>query len=95
MSMARLPPKLNVLGWTATSICVSAALVAGAKPPAPQATITSLAGSLAAVSASSATDAWAVGQTRTRRTLALHWNGTSWAQCPPPPPARSAASCPA
>src|SRR5262249_17830044 len=47
---------------------------------------TSLAGSLAAVSASSATDAWAVGETRARTTLALHWKGTSWAQVPTPAP---------
>jgi hypothetical protein len=86
MSMARIPRKLTILAWAAASICVSASLVAGAKPPAPQATITSLAGSLAAVSAGSATDAWAVGQTRTTRTLALHWNGTSWAQVATPAP---------
>jgi len=90
MSMAPLPPKLKIFAWAAASVCVSAALVAGAEPPPPQAAITSLAGSLAAVSAGSATDAWAVGQTQTRKTLALHWN-----RCPPPPPARSAASCPA
>jgi hypothetical protein len=38
--------------------------------------------SLAAVSASSATDAWAVGHTQVNREdfapLALHWNGTAW-----------------
>ena len=95
MSMAALPRKLKILTWAAASVCVSAALVAAAEPPAPQAAITSLAGSLAAVSAGSATDAWAVGQTQTHKTLALHWNGTSWHRCPPPPPARSAASCPA
>jgi hypothetical protein len=86
MSMARIPRKLTILAWAATSICVSALLVAGAKPPGPQTTITSLAGSLAAVSAGSATDAWAVGETRTQKPLALHWNGTSWAQVPTPAP---------
>ena len=86
MSMAPFPRKLKILGWAAASICVSASLVAGAKPPAPQAAITSLAGSLAAVSAGSATDAWAVGQTQTTKTLALHWNGTSWARVPTPAP---------
>jgi hypothetical protein len=86
MSTARLPRKLKIPAWAAASICVSASLVAGAKPPAPQVTITSLAGSLAAVSAGSATDAWAVGQTRTTKTLALHWNGTSWAQALTPAP---------
>jgi hypothetical protein len=38
--------------------------------------------SLAAVSASSTTDAWAVGHTQVNREdfepLALHWNGTAW-----------------
>jgi hypothetical protein len=86
MSTARLPRKLKIPAWAAASICVSASLVAGAKPPAPQVTITSLAGSLAAVSAGSATDAWAVGQTRTTKTLALHWNGTNWAQALTPTP---------
>ena len=86
MSMAALPRKLKILTWAAASVCVSAALASAAEPPAPQAAITSLAGSLAAVSAGSATDAWAVGQTRTRKTLALHWNGTSWAQVSTPAP---------
>ena len=86
MNTARLSRKLKILAWTATSVCVAASLVAGAKPPAPQATITSLAGSLDAVSAGSATDAWAVGQTRTTKTLALHWNGTSWTQVTTPAP---------
>jgi len=86
MNTARLPRKLKILAWAATSVCLTASLVAGAEPPAPQATITSLTGSLAAVSAGSAKDAWAVGQTRTRKTLALHWNGKSWAQVPTPAP---------
>jgi hypothetical protein len=86
MSMAPLPRKLKIFGWASVSICVTASLVAGAEPPAPQATITSLASSLAAVSAGSATDAWAVGQTRSTKTLALHWNGTSWSQAPTPAP---------
>jgi len=86
MSMAPLTRKLKIFAWVAASVCGSAALVAGAEPPAPQAGITSVAGSLAAVSAGSATDAWAVGQTRTRKTLALHWNGTSWAQVSTPAP---------
>jgi hypothetical protein len=48
-----------------------------ATPPTPQNTA-----SLAAVSASSATDAWAVGRTQVNKSsfegLALHWNGTAW-----------------
>ena len=42
--------------------------------------------SLAAVSASSSTDAWAVGRTQVNRSnfapLALHWNGTAWSVSP-------------
>jgi hypothetical protein len=86
MNTARLPRNLKILAGAAASCCVTASLVAGAEPPTRQATITSLAGSLAAVSAGSATDAWAVGQTRTTKTLALHWNGSSWAQVPTPAP---------
>jgi hypothetical protein len=86
MNTAPFPRKLKILAWAATSACVTASLVAGAEPPTPQATITSLAGSLAAVSAGSAKDAWGVGQTRTTKTLALHWNGTSWAQVTTPAP---------
>src|SRR6516165_5557049 len=44
MNTARLPRKLKILAWAATSVCVTASLVAGAKPPTPQATITSLGG---------------------------------------------------
>ncbi len=42
--------------------------------------------SLAAVSASSATDAWAVGRTQVNREdiagLTMHWNGTAWTTVP-------------
>jgi len=86
MNTTRHFRKLKILAWAAVGACLAATLVAGAEPPASQATITSLAGSLAAVSAGSAHDAWAVGQTRTTKTLALHWNGTSWAQVPTPAP---------
>jgi hypothetical protein len=86
MSMASLPRKLKILGCAAASVCVSAALAAGAEPHAPRATITSLAGSLAAVSAGSATDAWAVGESGAQKPLALHWNGTNWTQVPAPAP---------
>ena len=44
-----------------------------------------------AVSATSATDVWAAGtyinSTGGRRTLSLHWNGTSWRHVPTPNPA--------
>ena len=42
--------------------------------------------SLAGVSASSTTDAWAIGRTQVNRSdfapLALHWNGTAWSVSP-------------
>jgi hypothetical protein len=43
---------------------------------------------LAAVAATSARNAWAVGYTRVSgKTLILHWNGTIWKQVPSPTPA--------
>ncbi len=45
-------------------------------------------GALADVSASSASDAWAVGVWGRRRTLAEHWNGTRWKRIPTPNPGR-------
>jgi hypothetical protein len=52
-----------------------------ATPPTPQSTA-----SLAAVSASSATDAWAVGRDQLNRSnfqpLGLHWDGTAWSVSP-------------
>jgi hypothetical protein len=52
-----------------------------ATPATPQSTA-----SLAAVSASSPTDAWAIGRDQTNRSnfqsLAMHWNGTAWTVSP-------------
>jgi hypothetical protein len=49
-------------------------------------------GSLAGVSADSATDAWAVGHYVTSagagQALIVHWNGTAWSQVPSPNPGR-------
>jgi hypothetical protein len=46
--------------------------------------------SLEAVSATSATDVWAVGGYKTsnglRRTVSVHWDGTSWRRVPTPNP---------
>jgi hypothetical protein len=72
--------------WAAASLCLSAALVACAGQPVPGAAVTRLAGSLSAVSARSAASAWAVGQTSSKKTLVLRWNGTSWARVPSPSP---------
>ena len=56
-----------------------------ATPATPQNTA-----SLAAVSASSTTDAWAIGRDQNNRSnfqpLALHWNGTSWTRVTVPLP---------
>jgi len=43
---------------------------------------------LLGVTATSATDAWAVGRTHSK-TLIEHWNGTAWTQVPSPNPANS------
>jgi hypothetical protein len=51
---------------------------------------TALHGQLYGVAATSATDAWAVGNYRGNpgaRTLVEHWNGTEWCQVPSPNPA--------
>jgi hypothetical protein len=32
------------------------------------------------VSAESPTDAWAVGISRSRETMLMHWNGTNWTE---------------
>lgn len=45
-------------------------------------------GSLTDVSASSATDAWAVGRWGRKRTLAEHWNGVRWKRVLTPNPGR-------
>jgi len=67
------------------------ALVAAAMPASPDAPPSIPRAQLLAVSALSATDAWAVGDLDTGgpaglHTLAVHWNGTSWARVPAPSP---------
>jgi hypothetical protein len=43
-------------------------------------------GTLFGVAATSASDAWSVGQTLTGKSIILHWNGASWKQVPSPTP---------
>jgi hypothetical protein len=43
--------------------------------------------SLYGVAATSASNAWAVGQANSGKTLILHWNGTAWKSVPSPSPA--------
>ncbi|HEV2373132.1 MAG TPA: hypothetical protein VGS19_13275 [Streptosporangiaceae bacterium] len=79
---------LAVAGTTAEAAPTAARSPAAHSPnPSP------CANDLSAVGADSPTDAWAVGDyskcstTLPPRTLALHWNGTSWSQVPTPNPA--------
>ena len=53
---------------------------------APGQAVTAIPGELGAVSASSATNTWAVGDdcTATCTTLTLHWNGTAWSKVASP-----------
>jgi hypothetical protein len=62
--------------------------------PTPSPGLPSAPSTLAAVSAVSASDAWAVGDYGNLfyKTLVLHWNGTSWAQVASPDPAGSKAA---
>jgi hypothetical protein len=63
----------TAVGGAALTLAATAA-PAPAVPAAHQAAITEDPFTLAAVSADSATDAWAVGNS----SKMLHWNGTSW-----------------
>ena len=85
------------------ALAIAAALTArpagapASLPPAPRHTPVSCAGfapltALAAVTAISSRDAWAVGWSPSRgtvRALAVHWNGTSWTRVPGPGGPRS------
>jgi len=77
--------KTLVLHWNGTSW----QRVASPNP------LTAISSSLGGVSARSATDAWAVGQSATSsgdpRSLVLHWTGTSWRQVASPSPGFRAA----
>jgi hypothetical protein len=59
----------------ATAPAASAAAQPGGVQPA-----STISGSLAAVAATSASNAWAVGATVRGQALIVHWNGTSWAR---------------
>jgi uncharacterized membrane protein len=43
-------------------------------------------GTLFGVAATSASNAWSVGQALTGKSIILHWDGTSWKQVPSPTP---------
>ena len=70
------------------AVAVTAGLAVLSAVPAAQAA-TTLPGDLLAVGASSASDAWAVGDNcapGTCTTLALHWNGSAWSKVATPSP---------
>ena len=89
---------LSAASWPVRCACragaglvAAFALVAAAMPASPDAPPSIPRAQLLAVSALSATDAWAVGDLDTGgpaglHTLAVHWNGTSWARVPAPSP---------
>jgi hypothetical protein len=71
--MRKIP---HVIGVVAT-----AGLTAAASMPASAApTTTRVSGTLNAVAAVSAADAWAVGSTNSNGPLIMHWNGSAWTQ---------------
>jgi hypothetical protein len=81
-----------VVSFVLAGTVVAATVVANAAPSAASATrvarTTGLrtAGSLSAVAATSGHNAWAVGVTRSGRTLIVHWNGARWRRQSSPSP---------
>ena len=82
MGMAVLAALAAALLWSAPALAASCTTAWQPVPSAP------VHGSLVDVSASSATEAWAVGTWGRRRTLAEHWNGSTWKRVPTPNPGR-------
>jgi hypothetical protein len=73
-----------VLSLAATAAWISpAALAASARPVTASPSVATITGSLSGVAATSASNAWAVG-TAGSASLALHWNGHSWARVSAP-----------
>jgi hypothetical protein len=81
-----------LLAVVAGGMAPATASAARAGRPGPVASFTT-GGNLEAVSATSASSAWAVGcANRCSRTLTERWNGTAWTQVPSPGPAGSVLS---
>jgi hypothetical protein len=86
--------KAAIIAGIATAVAVAAvaavivARPAGhpAPPPAPAVASLSVDGSLSAVAATSASNAWAVGTDGSGKTLIEHWDGTGWRREPSPSP---------
>ena len=75
------------MSWMAGCAGVMVALAAAAPPPPSHGSVRGLAlGDFRAVSAASATDVWAVGETDSPvlRSLAARWSGTHWVRVPTP-----------
>jgi hypothetical protein len=74
--------RLAVVAAAAVSVitggCLATAAEARSAPAARVSAGYSVAGSLVAVAATSATNAWAVGAAGTSRPLIVHWNGHAW-----------------
>jgi hypothetical protein len=86
---------MRLFGWLVSSSAVVLALGAAAFPSSPGGPTVSYPGYLSGVSASSPSNAWAVGyrcepdcaaSSAVLQTLILHWNGTAWAQVASPNP---------
>jgi hypothetical protein len=66
-----------LLAAVALAVVAPVTAVAGVRSPSLAASITH-SGSFSGVAATSASNAWAVGNTSGGRTMILHWNGTAW-----------------
>ena len=68
-----------------SALGIAPAAAAGARPAPPgQAAAFTVPGALVGVAATTAANAWAVGESGTNTNLIVHWNGTRWSQVPSP-----------
>jgi hypothetical protein len=71
-------PRLAALVVVGAAVSIVPATAGASAAPAGPAPPFTIIGELNAVTAVSARDAWAVGNTNSLRTMILHWNGTGW-----------------
>jgi hypothetical protein len=82
---AVLPAALLAVATAAGAVGPASSATAGTGTPAPTASLPS--GQLFSVAATSAGNAWAVGQAiNSAKTIILHWNGTAWKRVTSPTP---------
>jgi len=74
-----------LLAGVAGGAAPATAAAARARSSAPAGSFT-ISGQLFGVAATSAGNAWAVGDTPSGKTLIVHWNGQVWKQVPSPSP---------